>query len=137
MKKRLEVFLILMMLIFTSCSMHSKEKDAYFYLGKSNTWLVTYSVTKVASSYYDSLSIQYIFDNNEDNLDKIGPIEYQLSDSSRSLVSSFPQQLQGIGYFHAGSRMNADIFKITFDKEMVFAIQWQGNTEKFKLNRQD
>ncbi len=143
MKKiNLFVFVIAMLLLsMTGCSNKkvTEDKNTYFYLGQSNSWLVTYSITKVESTYYDSLSIQYIFDVNSPNelTQKIGPIEYQLNGNSMKTESSFPQELQGVGNFHTGNIMNADAFKITFDKEMDLSIQWQDNKESIKLKRQD
>jgi len=117
----------------------TEDKNTYFYLGQSNSWLVIYSITKVESTYYDSLSIQYIFDDNSpsEKTQKIGPIEYQLNGNSMKAESSYPQELQGVGNFHTGSIMNADAIKITFDKEMDLSIQWQDNKESITLKRQD
>lgn len=138
----LYVFVIVMLLLsLTGCSIKkmTEDKNTYFYLGQSKSWLVTYSITKVESTYYDSLSIQYIFDNNSpsDKTQKIGPIEYQLNGNSMKIESTSPQELQGVGNFHTGSIMNSDAFKITFDKEMDLSIQWQDNEESIKLKRQD
>lgn len=142
MKKFIYVFVILMLLLsFTGCSNKkmTEEKNTHFYLGQSNSWLVTYSITKVEDTYYDSLSILYIFDDNSltEKKQEIGPIEYQLIGNSMKTESSFPQELQGVGNFHTGNIMNADAFKITFDKEMDLSIQWQDNKESIKLKRQD
>ena len=51
--------------------------------------------------------------------------------------SSSPQELQGVGNFHTRSIMNADVFDITFDKEMNLSIQWLNNKESIELKRQD
>ena len=117
----------------------TEDNNTYFYIGQSNRWIATYSITKVKSTYYDSLSIQYIFDNNDPNEknQKIGPIEYQLNGNSMKTESSFPQELQGVGSFHTGSIINADAFDITFDKKMELSIQWQDKKESIELKRQD
>ncbi|HHV09745.1 MAG TPA: hypothetical protein GXX75_05655 [Clostridiales bacterium] len=141
-KLSLYVFVIVILLLsLTGCSNKkmTEDKNTYFYLGQSNSWLVIYSITKVESTYYDSLSIQYIFDDNSpsEKTQKIGPIEYQLNGNSMKAESSYPQELQGVGNFHTGSIMNADAIKITFDKEMDLSIQWQDNKESITLKRQD
>ncbi|MFT4146651.1 MAG: hypothetical protein QM644_19580 [Mobilitalea sp.] len=138
----LSVFLIAMLLLsLTSCAgkKMTNDKNTYFYLGQSNSWLVTYSITKVESTYYDSLSIQYIFDDEQlkEETQKIGPIEYQLNGNSIKAESSSPQELQGVGNFHTGSIMNADNIKVTFDKEIDLSIQWRDNEESIILKRQD
>lgn len=137
MKKVLSFLIVVVLLSLTGCS--NENKDTYFYFGQSNTWIATYSITKAKASYYDSLSIQYLFDNNESKSQtkKIGPIEYQLNGNSMKEQSSSPQELQGIGYFHTGCRMNADITKIKFDKDIELTVKWQGKNEIIKLNRQD
>lgn len=43
----------------------------------------------------------------------------------QNIESTYPQELQGVANFHVGSRMNADIFKITLDEEMELTIKWQ------------
>ncbi len=140
MKKLFLFAFVIVMLLFilTGCSNKkvTEDKNTYFYLGQSNSWLVTYSITKVESTYYDSLFIQYIFEDNSPRK-KIGPIEYQLNGNSMKTESLYPQDLQGVGYFHTGSIMNADVIKITFDKEMDLSIHWQDNKESIKLKRQD
>ena len=102
------------------------------------TWLAIYTITKVKSSYYDSLSIQFLFDdNNKYPTEKIGPIEYELTGNSMKIGSSSPQELQGVANFHTGSRMNADNVKVTFDKEIILTVKWQCKSETLKLERQN
>ena len=111
----------------------------YFYTGQSTSWLATYSITKAKSSYYDSLSIQFLFDenNNESEREKIGPIEYVLNGNSMKMESSYPQELKGVANFHTGSRVNAEAFKITFDKELELTVKWKEKSEIIKLKRQN
>lgn len=137
MKKAIWILMMVFIVSLVGCSNKKNTDDTYFYLGQSDSWLVTYTISKVESSYYNSLSIQYIFDENIDNdTEKIGPIEYQLKGNSMEIESSYPQELQGIGYFHVGSRMNADLFKVTFDKQIDLSIQWLEYNESIKLIRQ-
>lgn len=137
MKKLLSIFMIVIIVSLGGCSNNKdiEKKDTYFYIGQSKSWLATYSVTKVNSSYYDSLSIQYLFDDNESETGKIGPIEYQLNGNSIKTQSSYPQELQGVANFHTGSSMNADVIKITFDKDVELNVKWQGKNETLKLKR--
>jgi hypothetical protein len=132
--------MVAFLLALNGCSQNNKvdNKNTYFYYGQSKSWFATYSITKDKSSYYDSLSIQYLFDDNSGNqTEKIGPIEYQLTGNSMKIQSSSPQELQGVAYFHTGSRMNIDAIKITFDKDIKLIIRWQGKNETIKLQRQN
>lgn len=116
----------------------AEDKDKQFYSGQSDSWLATYSVTNAKSSLYNSLTIQYLFDPeiSESEAGKIGPIEYQLDTSSMKIESSSPQELQGVGSFHTGSRMNADIFSLTLEETVHLTVSWQGRTEKLVLEVQ-
>lgn len=136
MKKILCFLIVVVLLSLTGCS--KENKNTYFYFGQNDTWIATYSITKAKASYYDSLSIQYLFDINESKsqTQKIGPIEYLLKGNSMKEQSSYPQELQGIGNFHTGCRMNADITKIKFDKDIELTVKWQGRSEIIKLKRQ-
>lgn len=139
MKKLLSILMIVIILSLGGCSNNKdiEKKDTYYYIGQSKSWLATYSVTKVKSSYYDSLSIQYLFDDNESEATKIGPIEYQLNGNSIKTQSSYPQELQGVANFHTGNRMNADVIQITFGKDVELNVKWQGKNETVKLKRQN
>ncbi|MDP4193190.1 MAG: hypothetical protein Q8858_16615, partial [Bacteroidota bacterium] len=102
----------------------TENKDTYFYFGQSYSWFATYSITKVKASYYDSLSMQYLFDDNSnDQTEKIGPIEYELIGNPMKIQSSYPQELQGFANFHTGSRMNISDIKITFDKDIELTVK--------------
>lgn len=132
--------MVVVLLSLCGCSRNIKveDKNTYFYFGQSKSWFATYSITKDKSSYYDSLSIQYLFDdNNKNQTEKIGPIEYQLTGNSMKSQSSSPQELQGVAYLHTGSRMNIDAVKITFDKDIELIVKWQGKNETVKLQRQN
>lgn len=140
MKKLLGILMIAVLLSMSSCISDNKyeNKDTHFYFGQSNSWLAVYTITKVKSSYYDSLSIQYIFDDNNNNqTEKIGPIEYELTGNSMKIGSSSPQELQGTANFHTGSRMNVNNVKVTFDKEIILTVKWQDKSETLKLERQN
>lgn len=135
------LMMVCITLLLASCSNKKNagnDINTYFYIGQSDSWLATYTITKVESYYYDLLTIQYIFhDKNENSTEKIGPIEYQLVGKSKKSESSFPQELQGVGNFHTGSIINADAFKITFDDEMDLSIQWKDKNESIQLKRQN
>ena len=85
MKKVISILMLVLLLSLSGCYKDNKpqNKNTYFYFGQSNSWFATYSITKAKSSYYDSLSIQYLFDdNNKGQTEKIGPIEFQLVGNS-------------------------------------------------------
>lgn len=67
------------------------------------------------------------------NPGKIGPIEYKLDVKSWELSSSSLQELQGVGNFHTGSIINANMFKLDIEKELLLTVKWQGNIEEVKL----
>lgn len=129
----------LLMFYMYSNKISAENKDTYFYSGQSDSWLATYSVAKAKSSSYNTLTIQYLFDEeiSQSEEGKIGPIEYQLVTDSMKMESSSPQELQGVGHFHTGSRMNADIFDLTFDEAVHLSVNWQGKTETLKLEAQN
>lgn len=132
--------MIFVLLSSSGCTSSSKaaKNDTYFYMGQGNSWLATYSIIKVKSSYYDSLSIQYLFDDNaKSKEEKVGPIEYKLIGNSMELKSSYPQELHGVCNFHNGSKMNVDIFKVAFDNYVELIVKWQGKSEIIKLERQN
>lgn len=138
MKKILSVLMILSIIALTGCYEKSEieNSDTYFYYGESSSWFATYTITEDKSSFYDSLTIQYLFDEDGDNkAEKIGPIEYQLSGNSIETKSTYPQELQGVANFHTGTRINADMFEITFDEEMELLVKWQDKNETIKLQR--
>lgn len=140
MKKLLSFLAIFTLLSVSGCSDKNevKNSDTYFYYGESSSWFATYSITEDKSSYYDSLTIQYLFDEDGKNQTvKIGPIEYELNGNSIETKSSYPQELQGVANFHTGTRVNADMFDITFDEEMELIVKWQDKNETIKLQRQN
>lgn len=129
--------MIVSLLSLSGCTYDNKSKGTDFYLGQGNSWIAIYSITKIESSYYDSLSIQYIFDDNSKNqIEKIGPIEYELTGNSMKIESSSPQELQGAANFHVGSRMNAHYIKLSFEDNIELTVKWQGKSETIKLERQ-
>jgi hypothetical protein len=140
MRKILITLFVLVLLTISGCTKAQEDTNSnyYFYAGQSNTWLATYTISKVNTSYYDSLCVQYLFSQNvsEKNTDlKIGPIEYKLVGNSLTTQSSHPQKLQGVANFHTGSRMNAEIVKVSLDKEIALTIKWQGKSESIKLKK--
>lgn len=138
MKKIVSVLMIFSLMALSGCyekSENNEISDTYFYNGESSSWFATYSITEDKSSYYDSLTIQYLFDEDGDDQTDIGPIEYQLNGNSIETKSSYPQELQGVANFHTGTRMNADMFEITFDEEMELLVKWQDKNETIKLQR--
>ena len=141
MKKIVSVLVIFLVISLAGCSEKSEingNSDTYFYYGESSSWFATYTITEDKSSYYDSLTIQYLFDEDGDNqAGKIGPIEYQLTGNSIETKSTYPQELQGVANFHTGTRINADMFEITFDEEMELLVKWQDKDETVKLQRRN
>jgi len=140
MKKILSVLMILSIMSLTGFYKKSEieNSDTYFYYGESSSWFATYTITEDKSSYYDSLTIQYLFDEDEEKqIVKIGPIEYQLNGNSMEMKSSYPQELQDVANFHTGTRMNADMFEITFNEEMELLVNWQDKNETVKLQRRN
>ncbi len=85
MKKTAGIMLIVMALVLGGCTRSSglKNRDITFYAGQGETWMATYSISNVDSIYYDSLTIQHIFDEKERDAPSFGPIEYELTGGIR------------------------------------------------------
>jgi hypothetical protein len=54
-----------------------------------------------------------------------------------NIQSSYLQELQGGAIFHTRNRMNDDVIKIAFDKDIELIIKWQGKSETIILARQN
>lgn len=112
-----------------------------FYFGEGEEWFATYTVSKVRTSYFDSLYIQYITDRTvsveEQTSKKIGDIEYLLNAGKITIESSFPQHLKGIGNFHTASEVNASIVDNVFPEEITLEIRWQDKKENIVLKKLD
>jgi hypothetical protein len=134
MKKILIISILVLFLWLALCSC-SKDKDTYIYVGKGQSWLATYSLIKIDSNYYDSLSIQYLFDENNSNniTEKVSPIEFCLKGNSLELSTSYPRDLEGVASLHTSTIYNSDALKITFDDYVELTIYWKDKKETFKL----
>jgi len=140
MKKIAFIVLILSLMLYGGCSEESEAemKDTYFYSGQSGSWLATYSVSQIISMYYNSLTIQYLFDDESiRNPEEIGPIEYKLDGGSWELSGSSPQGLQGVGSVNTGSIVNADMFEFNVRKKLSLTVKWKDNVEEVVLNLQN
>ncbi|WP_069650088.1 hypothetical protein [Caloranaerobacter ferrireducens] len=146
MKRFLCILLVTMIAILSGCSVSNvtkqeeiKNENNIFYTGQGEKWFATYSISKVNSSYFESLYIQYLVDRTtiEKNKEEqnIGPIEYKLVGNSMKLESSFPQKLKGIGNFHTATEMNAELFNTDYGDELILEIKWKDKTEKLYLKK--
>lgn len=133
--KKLWILLAVLVLCIMGYVIFNKTEGDVYYLGVGDSWLATYSVNKVNNSYYDSLSIQYIYDECSSEPEVVSPIEYTLVGNSSTKESSFPQELQGILNFHVASRINADFFETNFDNQMQLTVKWQGKEEHILLKK--
>jgi hypothetical protein len=105
-KRLLSILTIIIILSLSGCTNTKgiEKVGTYFYVGQSNSWVATYSITEAKSLYYDSLYIQYIDDIIDGNkIDEVGKIEYILTGNSMKMESSYPQELKGVGNFHTGA----------------------------------
>ena len=135
MKKIFSISVLILLLILTLYSCSSKDKDTYIYVGKSQSWLATYSIIKVGTNYYDSLSIQYMFDDENSILtEKISPVEFHLKGNSTELSTSYPQDLKGVANLHTGTIYNSETILFTFDDYVELTICWKDKEETFKLS---
>lgn len=136
MKKIFSISLLILFLCLTLCSC-SKDKDTYIYVGRGESWLATYSLIKIDSNYYDSLSIQYLFDENNiaNPTEKISPIEFCLKGNSIELSTAYPHDLKGAATLHTGTIYNSETVIITFDAHVDLTISWQDKKETFKLHQ--
>lgn len=144
MKRLLLILVFIIVLSINGCSTHEvieqevlKNEKNLFYTGQGEKWFATYSVSKVNSSYFDSLYIQYLSDRTTTEKSKeeqnIGPIEYQLVGNSMKIESLSPQKLKGIGNFHIASEMNSEFFNFYDGDELSLEIKWKDKREIIKL----
>lgn len=138
MKKMIFVFLIFALLCTVGCKKEEKSKEgshskSTLYFGEGKDWFSTYTVTKVDSIYYNSLTIQHI---NDGMHSKIGNIEYVLKTDIQTLESSFPRPLSGYDYFHISNGINAEIIGKGLPKKATLEIKWQDKKEIIVLKRQ-
>lgn len=132
------ILIIIIMISGFGVFIKTKEKSTYLYTGKSQNWFATYTISKVNSSYFDSLYIQYVVDRSNGSRIKqsIGSIEYELDGTIGKIKSSYPQNLKGIGNFHTASETNATLFNIDIDKEVQLIVKWNGKSEVLKLRKE-
>ncbi|MDF2539317.1 MAG: hypothetical protein K0S76_2338 [Herbinix sp.] len=130
---KVSIIMMLMLMLFTvSCS---KKKETYYYIGKGDYWLATYSITEVNHTYYDSLVIQYLVFRDETNEERIGPIEFVLKGNAMELSSTDPQDLKGVASLHTSAAYNAEVIKIKFEKSLILTVTWKDMQETIILNR--
>ncbi len=142
MKKIVIIFLFLALIIMANgCNEASDTNVLYF--GEDEEWFATYTISKVRSSYFDSLYIQYINDRTASVKEQttkaknIGKIEYELTIGNLSIKSSYPQSLKGVGNFHVASETNAELVNTNFPDEITLEISWQDKKENIVLHKQD
>ena len=134
MKKNIIIMGLGIIVLLSGCSSDGRMEDGTtFYVGKSESWLATYSISKIEETYYESFTFQYLF-GNEGTMD-IGAIEFELVTSNGTWESSDLQVLQGVGSFHTSSISNADIIQLELDQEIDLTIKWKDQTEIMKLER--
>ncbi|MFD4707214.1 hypothetical protein ACFWM3_20425 [Gottfriedia sp. NPDC058432] len=139
MNKMIFVFLLLSSLCIAGCTKEEKPKKnnipkSTLYFGEGKYWFGTYTISKVDSMYYDSLTIQYI---NDGMHSKIGNIEYELKTDNQKLESSFPRPLSGYDYFHISTGLNAELIEKGLPKKATLQIQWKDKKETIILKRQN
>lgn len=136
MKKLIFLMMLILSMFQLGCTNSVDSEDNIIYLGNSETWLGTYTVSKIDSIYYNSLVIQHVFDEKTDNhKESIDKIEYKLSDDDMTFESTFPQNLEGTGYFHVGSKTSAEFFDIEFKDSMKLTVLWNDKEEIIDLMR--
>lgn len=139
MKKMIFVFLLLSSLCIVGCTKEEKPKEdniprSTLYFGEGKYWFGTYTVSKVDSMYYNSLTIQHIKDGMHS---KIGNIEYVLKTDNQTLESSFPNPLSGYDYFHISNELNAELIEKGLPKKATLQIKWKDKKETIILKRQN
>ncbi|KOP82943.1 hypothetical protein ACFFHH_06585 [Cytobacillus solani] len=112
------------------------------YFGEGEEWFSTYTISRVRTSVFESLYIQYITDRTasveEQGTHGIGEIEYSLKiGDSSSLESSFPQPLKGVRNFHTATEINAELVNGDFPETIKLTIMWDEKKEMIELVKQD
>ncbi len=156
MKKIVVILFIFSLIAVVGCSYEKKSlinnknvinknnaQDNVYYFGEGKEWFATYTVSKVRTSYFDSIYIQYIndrtasVDEQQQTSKNLGTIEYKLNAGNTTIQSSYPQQLKGIGNFHTASELNADMINIDFPEEINLEIKWLNKKEYIILKKQE
>lgn len=136
MKKIIFLMILILSMFQLGCTNSGDSVDNIIYIGNSETWLGTFTVSNIDSIYYNSLVIQHVFDEKTDSQrELIDKIEYKLSGVDIAFESTFPQNLDGTGYFHVGSKTSADFFDIDFKDSMKLTIMWNDKKETIDLMR--
>lgn len=143
-KKKFLIISVIMILLFVVIwkLRESNYKDTYFYYGQGDTWMATYTVSEINSTYYETIYIQYLYDSDisERQLEKIskeiGAIEYRLIGNSQEISSAFPQELNVyLNYQHAKFIKVDQEYKT--ERTMNITINWQDKEENITLKRQN
>lgn len=136
MKKIIFLMILVLSMFQLGCTNSGDSEDNIIYIGNSETWLGTFTVSNIDSIYYNSLVIQSVFDEKTDSQKEIiGKIEYKLIGDDMTFESTFPQNLEGTGYFHVGSKTSAEVFDIEFKDSMKLTVIWNDKEETIDLMR--
>lgn len=144
MRKINSMFTIFLLIMLVGCNnvessvSEKSKKDNVLYFGKGTTWFGSYTITKVNTSYFESLYIQHITDRTsplqeQSANDDIGKIEYILDMGDTKLESSYPRSLKGIGNFHTATETNEDFIDEDFPEQITLTINWNDETEVISL----
>lgn len=126
-------FLVIMLFI-AGCSVQEEMiEGSTFYVGNSEHWLETYSISKVEETYYDSMTLQYLFGN--EGIVEVGPVEFELQGNGQLLSTQYPKNLEGVGGLHTNSVSNANFISLELNQEMDLMVKWKNQTETIKLKR--
>lgn len=126
-------FLVIMLFI-AGCSVQEEMiEGSAFYVGNSEHWLATYSISKVEETYYDSMTLQYLFGN--EGIVEVGPVEFELQGNGQLLSAQYPKNLEGVGGLHTNSVSNANFISLELNQEMDLMVKWKNQTETIKLKR--
>lgn len=138
LKKLLSIIALLS--IVSGCSYEkSEEEQNVMYFGVGEDWFGTYTISKVHSSFFESLYIQRIIDReNEPTLiGDVGEIEYVLDAGSSKLKSNSPQPLKGIGNFHTATETSGFLVEGKYPEQATLTIEWNNQTEEIILTKQN
>lgn len=123
--------------------LNTKERSQIFYFGEGKEWFGTVTISKVKTSYFESLYIQHIIERSTTGKEQqasknVGKIEYVLNlGNHNSTRSSYPQALQGIGSFHVATEINAETFDLKPSDEITLEIKWADKKETIQLKKQE
>jgi hypothetical protein len=122
------VLLAFLLLLLTACVNDSKT---FTFSGNSTNWIANLKVTQTSDDYETQ---DFVLEYKGDDVNSVGEISYSVVS-----VGSFSRSgatLEENGTLIDSDKANPTNAKVTENTEVEVTVEWNGNTEKFKLDMQ-